>query len=246
MLPSPQMRIPHLLLLLGLPACQLHRPLDVPAWSHARVGQVGWFAVAGLANDHHAETTITFDTNFGEQEIILEPELLGEFGLSLGAEVFVAEDWSLQLGYDLRQFGARDTPGFLFDTVTSESWFFHTRWHVPCPFGEGSRWRPFVQGRLAYLPNTSFESEVDLSSINQPNPEYKFDGSPYWNAGLAVGLEYQLRSDLVFQVGVNHEWALEPTTDRVHLEFLPGFEVDLDTSIEPEGTMLMIGLTWYP
>ena len=25
-----------------------------------------------------------------------------------------------------------------------------------------------------------------------------------------------------------------------------GFEVDLDTSVEPEGTILLVGLAWFP
>ena len=246
MLPSPQMRIPHLLLPLGLSACQLSTPLDVPAWTHHEPRRVGWFVQSGLGNDHQADTTITFESNFGDVEYLLEPELVGQFGLTLGAEVFLAEDWSLQIGYAFRRFGAENVEPFEFTPVSSANWLLLGKWHVPRPFGEESRWRPVVQGLLSYSPNTSLETQHDQGAPGFPNPSFDFDGSPYWTVGLGVGLEYQMRSDLVFNVGVSHEWALDPTSDVVIVEFIPGFEAPLDTSIDPAGTTLAFGFTWFP
>jgi len=206
---------------------------------------VGVFVDAGLWNDHTAKSDITFDSNFGAIEQELETGLVGEFGIGLGAEVHLDRDWSLRLGYDYRQFEPQDTPGFLFDTITAEEVFLAARWRAPA-FGTEHRWRPFAEVRLSYMPSMQFDAAVDLSAIDQPNPDYIFSGSPSWNAGLAAGLELQVCSDLVFSVQLRRELPLDATTDQVHLEFLPGFEVDLDTSVEPEGTILLVGLAWFP
>lgn len=238
------MRIAPLLLLLIAPSCRLP-DLERPAWSHARAGAVAGFVDAGLWNEHTAKSVITFDSNFGAQEQKLDTEIVGRFGTALGGEVFLSDDWSLRLGYEYRMFEPEDTEGFLFDTITTEEIFLAGRWRAPA-FGVQERWRPFLEARLAYMPSMQFDAAVDLSSIDQPNPEYSFDGSPSWNGGLAAGLELQARDDLVFSIQLRHEFPLEATEDRVNLEFVPGFEVDLDTSIEPEGTILLVGLTWFP
>ena len=68
MLPSPHVRIRHVIIPLGLSACQFTSPLDVPAWSHHE---------PGVGNGHQAETTITFESNFGDVEYLLEPAHLG-------------------------------------------------------------------------------------------------------------------------------------------------------------------------
>ena len=244
MLASQEMRFALPVLLLAAPACRLPA-LERPAWDHARPGAVAVFLDGGIWNDHDAASVITFDSNFGAQEVELDTELVGELGVALGAEVHLDRDWSLRLGYEHRRFDPRNTPGFLFETITAEELFLAARWRAPA-FGLHDRWRPFVEARLGYMPSMEFDAAVDLSSIGQPNPTYDFDGSPSWNAGLAAGLELQWRSDLVFSIQVRHELPLDATSDRVHLEFLPGFEVDLDTSVEPEGTIVLVGLSWYP
>lgn len=242
------MRSPLLLapLLAGLlTGCSLHRPLDLPAWSHAKAGRIGVLGRAGVWNDHDAQSRVTFESNFGAQDIDLGAKLEGELGLALALEAFVDEDWSLFLGVDHRLFQPTETPGFLFDTVESTELFLGVRWLAPHPFGSEDRWRPFVGLKLAVTPRTVFDAQVDLSEIGQPNPDYLFEGDAYWNLGLSAGLAYQVSDRSVFQFSLVHEFPLGPTQDRVNLEFLPGFVVDLDTAIEPQGTMALVGFSWY-
>lgn len=255
------MRITSFLILLGLPACAFPggraalqvpwgdpvvfaQPLDQPPWSHQVAGACAWYVSPGLWNHHTAESTITLiGANFGDP-VTIEARLVGELSVALGGEYFLSEDWSVLFGFDHRQMAPTDTPGFIFDTVTSDEWALGARWHMPYPFGPAGRWRPFLQTKLSYVPSTEFSAEVDLDTPPYPNPKYEFNGSSYWNAGLAVGVEYQVGPGLVFQASLMHEIALGTTQDRVDLEFLPGFNVPMKTEIEPEGTMLLVGLSF--
>lgn len=246
MIRQPQMRNSLPLILLVATSCQIKAPLEEGAWAHLRPGEVGWTGRFGVHNDHLAETTISLDTNFGFTEVDMETELEGELGLALGVEAFIDECWSLVVGYEHRSLAPGETPGFIFKTVTSQEWFIGARWHTPWTFGEDDRWRPVIEAKFAFLPETRFDAEVDLSSINQPNPEYRFAGSSYWNFALAAGLEYQATPSLVWHGAIYHEVPLSNPTDLVHLEFIPGFDVDLLTEIEPAGTMVMFGFTWIP
>lgn len=228
-----------------LPGCALHRPLERPAWSHARAGSMGALARAGVWNDHDAQSRVRFQSNFGDEDIALGAQLEGELGLALAGELFLSSSWSFLFGVDYRLFQPTETPGFLFDTVESTEFFLGARWLAPMTFGTEDRWRPFLGVKVAGIPRTVFDAEVDLSEIDQPNPDYEFEGDPYFNLGLSAGLAYQLSDHAVLQFSVMHEWPLGSTEDTVNLEFLPGFEVDLDTTIEPEGTMAFVGISWY-
>jgi len=248
------------MILLGLPACTfpggraalqvpgreplvVGRHLDGPPWSQQKAGACAWYFAPGVWNSHTAESTITIvGANFGDP-VSIKADLIGELSLAAGLEYFLTEDWSLLLGFDHRQFSPRDTPGFIFDTVTSDELVLGARWHMPYPFGEADRWRPFLQGKLSYVPSTEFDAEMDLDGF--PNPEYEFDGSSYWNAGLAAGVEYQVSSGFVFQASLMHEVPLGTTEDQRDLEFIPGFTVPLHSEIEPSGTTLVIGLSWF-
>jgi len=143
---------------------------------------------------------------------------------------------------------ARDEPedgdGFLFEDVTSDEIFLGTRWLLPWCWGSEDRWRAFVELRFAYVPHTEFEAAIDLSSIGKPNPEYVFDGSDYWNLGLSLGLLRQLRDDLVLRGALLYEWPLHYSQDEVDLEFLPGYPLLLDTEIEPQGLIVLFGLSY--
>lgn len=260
MLAPSNMRFAPLLILLGLPACTfpggraalqipgmdplvVGRALDGAPWSQQKAGSCAWYFSPGIWNKHSAESTITIvGANFGEP-VQIEADLIGELSLAAGGEYFLSEDWSLLFGFDHRQFAPEGTPGFIFDTVTSQEWVLGARWHLPHLFGAGGRWRPFLQSKLSYVPSTEFDAEMEL--VGFPNPAYEFNGSSYWNAGLAAGVEYQIGNGCVFQASLMHEVPLGTTEDQRDLEFIPGFIVPLHTEIEPSGTTLMVGLSWF-
>ena len=116
---------------------------------------------------------------------------------------------------------------------------------MPYPFGPAGRWRPFLQSKLSYVPNTEFDAEWDIVvPPGQELPQFEFKGSGYWNAGIAAGVEYQVSQGLVFQASVMHEVPLGSTEDQRDLDLF-GFTVPLHTEIEPSGTTLLVGLSWF-
>ncbi|MCP3916682.1 MAG: hypothetical protein GY711_14095 [bacterium] len=226
----------------GFSACRA--PLTEDAWTVNERGTVGVIGRAGIWADFEAEGSFDFDANFGDDGFDLTADLDGKYGGVIGLEVFVFDDVSLLFGYDRRVFEPEETEGLLFDDITSEEIFLAARWILPWRWLSEGRLRTFVEAKVGYLPSTEFDMEFDVMLPGFENPEFEFDGGDYWNVGLAAGVLYQLRDDLVFQFSLLYEVPLSATEDVVEVDFL-GFPISLDSEIEPEGLIVLTGLTWY-
>lgn len=230
----------------ALTACRA--PLSAPAWSVAERGTLGVFGRLGVYSDYEAQSEFGFESNFGAIDVDLTTELVGEFGGAVGVEWFVARDLSLLAGADHRVFQPEESAGFVLDEVSSDELFLAVRWLLPPAWGADGRLRAFVEGKLGYVPSTAFEAEIDFQSQGAtiPNPAFDFDGSAWWNAGLSTGLVYQLGDHVVAQLSVIYEWPLTGSEDTVVVA-IPStpLVLDLESALEPEGLIALVGITVY-
>lgn len=231
-------------LILLAPGCFLVRPLEEPAWAAHRAGSVGLIGRFGVWDDFQATGHMEAETNFGPIEFDVETRLKGTLGLVSGAQVFLADDVSLQVGVDYKRFQPEPMEPFEFSEMGVLDYFLATRWTIPYALFGQERLRPFVEGRLGLRPETAFESRVGLIP-GSPPATFLFEGGPSWGVGLAAGLSYQLRDNLVGHFCLIYEWPLTESDDWVSLEFIPGFDpLLLDTELESRGMMALIGVTY--
>ena len=226
--------------------CSTVQPLEEPAWAAHKEGSVGLLARFGVWDDFHANGHMEASTNFGPVEFDVETQLTGRLGLVGGAEVFLVDDVSFQMGMDYRRFKPEPMEPFEFTELGVLEYFLATRWTIPHSLFGVERLRPFVEAKLAVRPETSFESKVAIIP-NAPPASFLFKGSPSWSLGLGAGLSYQLRDNLVAHFKVLYEWPLTETDDWVSLDVLPGSfpPLLLDSEMDSGGAMALFGVTYF-
>ena len=107
------------------------------------------------------------------------------------------------------------------------------------------RLRPFAQTSISYLPGVDIGFAIDLSDFGSSNLVIESTADGYWVAGIAGGLVMQLSDQWLAEVGIMYEI---PLTDlEVDLGFdIAGNAVPLDATLEPQGLVGFIGVTWIP
>ncbi|MDP6368278.1 MAG: hypothetical protein QF615_01620 [Planctomycetota bacterium] len=226
--------------------CSAVKPLEEPAWAAHKVGSVGLLGRFGVWDDFHATSHMEMDA-FGQLFAIdLETELTGTLGLVGGAEVFIADVVSLQLGMEYRRFKPEPMVPFEFSEIGVFEYFLATRWTIPHPLFGVERLRPFLEAKLAVRPETVFESKMDLLP-NSPPAVFIFEGSPSWGIGLAAGLSYQFRDNLVGHFQLLYEWPLTESDDSGALYIPPPIDgyLPLDTEMDSGGMMALFGVTYF-
>jgi hypothetical protein len=200
----------------------------------------------GVWNDFHATGHMEASTNFGPVEFDVETQLTGTLGLVGGAEWFMADDVSIQMGMDYRRFKPEPMEPFEFSELGVLEYFLATRWTVPRFLFGVERLRPFVEAKLALRPETNFESKVAIIP-NAPPASFLFEGSPSWSVGLGAGLSYQLRDNLVAHFQLLYEWPLTASGDWVSMDVLPGAfpPLLLDSEMDSAGMMILFGVTYF-
>lgn len=242
--PMPKSRLP-LYLALSVYGCSA---IEGEPWDVSKKGSKGWLNRAGIYEDYGVDTRLRFDTNNGPVDESYHTDLVGRLGLVTGLEYFVADDVSVQAGIDYRKFDAEETDGLKYDTIDEVGGFVGMRWLLPYYWADQGRLRPFVQGTLGYWPTTRFDFELDLDAPGTEDPELQFRGDDYVSVAASTGLVYQINRSLVFEVSALYEWPLGSTRDEdVELDLgLPSIPViPIDTDLEPEGLIVLCGLTWY-
>lgn len=244
-MPTSRLRLFLPLLALAVGGCAA---IEGEPWELSRKGSYGWINRAGIYEDYGVDTRLRFDTNDGPVDESFHTDLIGRFGLVTGAEYFVADDVSILGGIDYRKFDSEDTEGLDYDSIETLGGFVGMRWILPYRWFEQGRVRPFVQGAFGYWPTTRFEFEFDLDVPGVENPELDFRGDEYVFFAASTGLLYQVNRNLVFELSALYEWPLIATRDEeVELDLgVPSVPViPLDTELEPEGLIVLFGMTWY-
>ncbi|HIF40022.1 MAG TPA: hypothetical protein EYQ74_02840 [Planctomycetes bacterium] len=225
--------------------CSAVQPLARPAWEAHEAGSVGLIGRLGVWDDFHATGHMEAETNFGPVEFDVETQLTGTLGLVGGAEVFLADDVSLQLGLDYWRFKPDPMVPFEFSELGVLEYFLATRWTIPQALFGQERLRPFVGARLTMRPETAFQSKVALIP-GSPPAEFLFEGGPSWSASLEAGLSYQLRDNFVGHFQVFYEWPLTESDDWVSMDVVPGFPpLLLDSELDSGGMMVLFGITYF-
>ncbi len=238
---------PKILLAIALSGqgCAIVQPLQEPAWSIHTAGSVGLIGHVGVLDDFDATGGMEAATNFGKVEFDVATDLESTLGLVTGAEVFFADDVSLRLGADYRRFRPSRSDPFVFEELDTLEYFVATRWTLPHSVFGQERLRPFIEAKLGLRPETSLGSKVDLIPGAEP-ADFRFEGSPSWNVGLAGGVSYQLQDRLVCHLYVLHEWPLTESDDLVALDVLPGFDpLLLDSELDAGGMLALFGVTYF-
>ena len=234
----------------ALGACQLPA-LEEEPYAFAREGTVAVSARPALFTDYRIGgdfTSVDFTT--GDDLVTHDGgDIIGRFGLALGADLWLSPAWMLTLGADYRTYDVEGlTPSeeldITIDEVDSLQYFVAAR-HLFEPFDDTGRLRPFGQVSLAYLPNVDIGFTVDLSAFGSSDLVIDASGESYWVAGLAGGLVLQLTDRWLVEFGLLYEF---PLTDLdVDLGFeIAGNSVPLDARLQPEGLVGSVGLTWVP
>lgn len=259
----------HLLVLAALSACQgggarAVTRVDEP-WQSARAGNLGLAANLGIASGYEVSSSIEVqDPNFPVEETLLEGDLEGVFGGALGFEYNVVDDLALLAGFEYRVFDPElEDDVFEFGTIEQFEYYLGARYLLPVRWLPSERLRPWLAAKAAYIPSveydltTRFELPDPLNDIELYSP---YRGSSYFTLAAGAGLAYELRRDLIGRLGFYYEWSLGESSDVVPTEragstgdpvldeFLDGVfqDLQLDVSLEPEGWIAFVGLTWYP
>ena len=225
--------------------CSTVQPLQEPAWAAHKEGSVGLLGRFAVWDDFHATAHMEGETNFGPLEFDVETQLTGTLGLVGGAEVFMADDVSLQVGMEYRRFEPEPMDPFEFSELGVFEYFLATRWTVPHSLFGVERLRPYVEAKLAVRPETRFESKMNLIP-GSPPLVFGFDGSPSWSMGLGAGLSYQFRDNLVGHFQLLYEWPLTESDALVSIDS-PFFSEPwvLDTEMDSGGMMALFGVTYF-
>jgi hypothetical protein len=240
----PMRRLP-LVIALAVTSC---KAIEGETWEVSRKGSKGWMNRAGIYEDYGVDTRIRFDTNNGPVDEKFQTDLIGRLGLVTGAEYFVADDISIVAGVDYRKFDSEDEEGLDYGTIDTLGGFVGMRWILPYRWTSQGRLRPFVQGTFGYWPATRFDFDFELDAPGVDDPELHFRGDEYVSFAASTGLLYQINKSLVLELSALYEWPLFETRDKeVDLDLgLPSVPViPIDTEIEPEGLIVLFGLTWY-
>lgn len=261
-----------ILWLVCLAACapleRARQPLEIEPWRVTRRGTFAPFVGLGVASDFQVHSEGAFqDANF-DAGFDLDGELVGRFGGALGAEWFALDDLSLFAGLEYRLFDARldpaDTgvdpessePLLAFGTIDQFEWFAGSRWYLPVRWGREGRLRPYLLGKLAWVPSVSFEAKLiqplgEFESVRLVTP---FSGGPYTTLGLGGGLAWQASEHVLWRLGAWYEWALSNPSDvsRVRRlnssgnDFLDAIfdDLELELEIEPRGPIAYTALSF--
>jgi len=237
----------------------LARELVDEPWRATRRGSWGPVLELGLHTGYEVDSRVeVVDANFG-QPAFLHGELEGLFGAGLGLEYFVLDDVSLTAGAELRGFEPHlDDDLFQFDRISQLEYSLGLRYLLPLRLLRSGRLRPYVQTKLAYVPQV----EVDMTAVLElPDPledvvlVSPYRGSSYTTLAAGAGLTYQLRDDLIARLGFFYEWAQSRSADRVPSvrqnssgnDFIDDTLdlLEFDVELEPEGWIAFLGFTYF-
>ncbi len=232
--------------------------LENEPWRLTRQGSLGVTGTLGIASGYEVDSTVGIvDANFGEPSSI-HGDLIGTFGAGLGAEYFVFDDLSLFAGAELRMFEPDIGEELItFGDITTYEYSLGTRYFLPVRLLESGRLRPFLQGKVAWIPTVEFDMTTRLP-FDEPLQDAvlvaPFSGSSYWSVGAGGGLAYQVTDDLYAHLSIFYEWARDKsagrstsaltqlTTNDFVDNILDGLQYD--TTMEPEGWIAFLGFSY--
>lgn len=185
---------------------------------------------------------------------ILKTEMIGRFGLGVGYQRFVSDDFALTVGLEGRYTepvvqDAPQAPGTQTDVFAPGNvlQFQATaggRWWLPVRWADEGRLRPFVGLDLNYVPETNFDVVATLNEAIQI--PFEFTGSSYWTVGLTLGLSYQWSDNVVVHLTASHETALSPSEDVSYLD-IPDAPIDplaTTTTVDTQGWIGFLSVSW--
>jgi hypothetical protein len=210
----------------------------------------------GLFTVYGADSTLTIESEEDAAIPIptvvetLETEMIGRFGLGLGYQYFIRDDFAITVGLEGRytEINVIDPPlaaPYEEDGVTSLSGteifvpgdvlqFQGTiggRYWLPVRWGSQCRLRPFLGFDLNYIPETNFDVVATILDVPPSDSfpalvlqdSFEFKGSSYWTLGLCLGLSYQWSDSVVMHLTVFHEEALSLSegVNTLNVQFPP-------------------------
>lgn len=246
-------------LLLCLGSCRSAVPeLQNEPWRITRQGSVGLTGDLGVASGYEVESTVGIvDANFGEPSRV-DGDLEGKFGGRLGAEYFALDDLSLFAGAETRVFEPDIGEDLIqFGDITTYELCLGTRWFLPVRLLESGRLRPFLHGKLAWIPKVEYDMTTRLP-FDEPLEDAvmvaPYSGSSYWTAGAGGGLAYQATDHLYAHLSFFYEWPLGETSGRSTSELVQSTGNDFvddildglqyDTTMKPEGWIAFLGVSY--
>lgn len=227
-------------------------PLSVPAWSDKAAGtktvgaSSGW-AFYGAEIEAVGANGVLVDEGIPDTGTD-STDLTPRYGGAIKAGYSVTDNLALGLVAEMRNFEA-DPIAPLTATLTAEPFnTYHillTSRYYLTPYGDESRWRPFVGLDLGYIPGVDFGPvNVDYpAETGIPTESVDIEAGSYWSLGAVAGTSFLLRDNLSVDMGAFYEWAITPAEKRLGLPNLGGAEADLE--VWPEGLLLFFGLTYY-
>ena len=237
-------------------------PLERPPWHGNAAGSQAWTGKMGLFTFYEAESNLVVENPDPAQppfvDELLETEMIGRFGLGVGYQHFVGDDFALIVGVEGRytepvvQNPPQAPPSFQTDVfvpgdVVQFQATIGSRWWLPVRWADQGRLRPFVGLDLNYIPDTDFDVVATLNdSIQIP---FEFSGSPYWTVGLCLGLSFQWSDNVVVHLTAFHETALSKSEDVNYLE-IPGIPpgvippLETKTTVDAQGWIGFLSVSW--
>lgn len=231
--------------LLGLGACQAPA-LQYPAWSQIGEGTTTVGASTGWAF-YSAEMTAAGQTGVltgetGTDNVDLTPR----YGGALKGQYFISDNIALGAIVELRSFEPDPamplSAELLADPFDTIHWLATSRYFFE-PMGEENRWKPFVGVDYAYI------NEVDFGSVqvNYPAPfpseNINIKAGSYTTIALVGGASYLWNDTASLDFGAFYEWT--DKAGEVTLTFPNLGGATADVSVEPEGLILFVGMTFY-
>jgi hypothetical protein len=254
--------------LLALAACRGRGPhsttrVDEP-WRSSRAGNFGLAGNLGVASGYEVSSTIeVLDPNFPVEATQLAGDLEGVFGGALGVEYYLFDDIALVAGAEYRVFDPMlEDDVFQFGTIEQFEYYLGAHYLLPMRWLPSERQRPYLATKAAYVPSveydltTRFDLPDPLNDIELLSP---YRGSSYVTLAAGAGLAYEFQRTLVGRLGYYYEGSLGETSDTVPTErisstgdptiddFLDSVfeELQLDVSLDPQGWIAFVGLTYY-
>jgi len=231
--------------LLALGACQAPA-LQHPAWSQigegtASIGaSTGWAFYSADMNAAGQTGVLTGQT--GTDNVTLTPR----YGGALKGQYFISDNIALGGIVELRSFDPDPamplSAELVADPFETVHWIATSRYFFE-PMGEENRWKPFVGVDYSYI------DEVDFGAVkvNYPAPfpaeNINIKAGSYTTVALVGGASYLWNDTASIDFGGFYEWT--DKAGQVTLTFPNLGGATADVSVEPEGLILFIGMTFY-
>jgi hypothetical protein len=237
----------------------IHPPkLERPAWDVLRPGRVAFGHQLGLGTLYGIDGHFEADTpDFGtgmptHHEEDDSGEVVGKWATSAQFQVALGGGWSAVLGalyrrYDVEHLNPISELPVSVDAAASEQYFVGIRRWLP-PVAGHERWRPWLEGQVAFVPGVDIGFELDLSAFGNSNIRAETESEDYWVGAAGTGIAYQWSDRALLELGATYEFALAPFDATLPIEIPNGSStllVPIESEFDPAGLVAYLGLAWF-